>query len=483
MSRVASLVVAGLSGDAGKTLVSLAITLALRERGLDVRPFKKGPDYIDAAWLSWAAGRPARNLDTWMAGFDVACAAFSGHATPVGMNLVEGNRGLFDGVDPAGTHSTAELAKALAAPVVLVLDARKATTTLAATVLGCQAFDPALRIGGVVLNRVAGSRHEGVCRQAIEAKCGVPVLGVIPRLPADVGLPGRHLGLVTPAEHPAVDALRGQALETARRYLDLDALLAIAASAAPGAGAPLQSERAGAVAVGAQGERVRVGVVRDSAFSFYYPENLEALEDAGAVLVAVSSLTDDALPADLDALYIGGGFPETHAPRIAANRQLLQAIRDAAARQLPVYAECGGLMLLAQGLTFRGTRHAMAGVLAFDVEVGERPQGHGYTALLVDGDNPFFRLGTTLRGHEFHYSRPVPVGARLEASASCRTACAVRRGTGCGDGRDGVIVHNVFAAYTHLHALATPEWAPGVVAAARRYRATPREAGIEPSES
>lgn len=466
------LVLAGLSGDAGKTLVSLGVALAVRGRGIDVAAFKRGPDFIDTAWLSCACGRPARNLDTWMAGFERVVESFHHHASPAGFNLVEGSRGLYDGVDVEGTHSTAELAKALQARVVLVVDARKATRTLAACVLGCQMFDPEARIAGVILNRIVGGRHLDVARRAVETRCRIPVVGAIPRLPEGELLPARHLGLVTPEEHPAREQVWQTAL-TVARHLDIDALLRIAADApalpreeSPSSFSLVPNDRMGARI---SGDRPRVGYLRDSAFSFYYPENLEALEAAGAFLVPVSSLSGDALPPDLDALYIGGGFPETHAAALASNRALLDSLARMAAAGLPVYAECGGLMLLSRTLSYRGDRHRMAGVLPVEVEVHERPQGHGYAWLSVDGDNPFFTPGTVLTGHEFHYSR---IAGTAENNAVLRdmTACAVHRGTGCGGGRDALVVHNVWASYAHLHALGTPEWAPAMVRAARRYR-------------
>jgi cobyrinic acid a,c-diamide synthase len=497
-SEAQTLVVAGLSGDSGKTLVSLALLLALRERGIPVRAFKKGPDYIDAAWLSWGAGHPARNLDTWLAGFQAVRDSFAAHATTDGVNLVEGNRGLFDGVDPEGTHSTAELAKALVpeltwvdhvrsgrngaeapfygpahgqpnrapglgAPVLLVVDARKATRTLAACVLGCQTLDPALRFSGVVLNRVAGGRHESVARRAIEDACGVKVVGVIPRL--DEGaLPGRHLGLVPPEEHPDIARVRALAASVAADHLDVDAIVGPRQdrSSAPPCPAEWPTTRPAA-------HDATVAYLRDSAFNFYYPDNLEALEAAGAELVPVSSLSAAELPARIDALYIGGGFPETHGARLASNRPLLASIRRAAAEGLPIYAECGGLVLLARSVGYRGERHEMCGVLPFDVEVCDRPQGHGYARVVVDRPNPFFPLGATLKGHEFHYSRlaVAPGGTPGLADA---TACAVERGTGCGSGRDGLVVNNVWAGYVHLHASATPDWARGVVRAASRFK-------------
>jgi cobyrinic acid a,c-diamide synthase len=454
------LVIAGLSGDAGKTLVSVALAVILRDRGVPVCAFKKGPDYIDAAWLTWATGHPARNLDTYLMGGDLARRSFVEHATGDGVNIIEGNRGVYDGGDARGTHSTAQLAKLLGAPVVLVVDGAKVTRTAAACVLGCQALDPDVRFAGVILNRVAGSRHERVLREAIEATCEVPVLGAIPRSDARL-LPGRHLGLVTPEEHPETAEL-GRQLRVAAQSLDVDRLLAMARQAPMMEGPALD----GPVPRGEPESLVlpaRIGFLLDSAFTFYYPENLEALECAGARLVPISALTSAEVPADLDALYIGGGFPETHAAALASNAPFLSSLRRAAERGLPVYAECGGLMLLSRAFWWQQRKYPMAGVLPFEVEMLATPHGHGYTQLVVDGPNPFFAEGTALKGHEFHYSRALAGPDRVP------TACAVVRGTGCFAGRDAVVVHQTLASYTHLHALATPQWAAGVMGAARRF--------------
>lgn len=453
------LVVAGLSGESGKTLVTLALSLEARRRDLPVRAFKKGPDYIDAAWLEWASGKPARNLDTHLMGFEQAASSFAWHGISSGLNLVEGNRGLFDGLDARGTHSTAELAKALHAPVVLVIDATKVTRTVAALVLGCQKLDPELRIAGVIVNRAGTSRHARIIREAIETVCGIPVLGVIPRASPDALLSTRHLGLVTPREQHGHESLIRNLSEFVGRYLEFDRLVEISQHAGP---VPIPAMPQPAVASAAG---LTIGYVTDSAFSFYYPENIEALHAAGATVAPISALSAASLPDDLDTLYIGGGFPETHAQLLSNNTGFLASIRQAAQAGLPVYAECGGLMLLSRALIWRGTKYPMAGVFPFDVQVFDSPQGHGYTELLVDTANPFFPVGARLKGHEFHYSRIVP-----ETHVS-PTACAVLRGTGCFTGRDAVLAGNVYAAYTHLHALATPDWARGIIGAARSAKA------------
>jgi cobyrinic acid a,c-diamide synthase len=466
-TAVPRIVVAGLSGDSGKTLVALALLLAARERGLSVRGFKKGPDFIDAAWLSWASRAPARNLDTFLTTPDGAARTFARHAArqPAGpiaaLNVIEGNRGLFDGTDAEGTHSTAALAKLLGAPVVLVINARKMTATAAALVRGCQATDPGLSLAGVVLNQVAGRRHADVAREAIERACGVPVLGVIPRVDEPDLLPGRHLGLVPPAEHSRIGGAAEALRQIAREHLDVDRLLACAGGSP--SGVVDEPPQDGGRAPRAPSERVTIGYVSDPAFSFYYPENLEALEARGATLVPLSSLAGSSLPPGLSALYIGGGFPEAHAAAIAENRAFLGSLRASARGGLPIFAECGGLMLLANAFSWQGRRYPMAGVIPVDVEVMDAPQGHGYLVLSVDRANPFFQVGLELRAHEFHYSRIV--------GPPPDTVCGVLRGTGCGGGRDAIVVDQVWASYAHLHAAGAPAWADGMIRAARGYRA------------
>lgn len=459
------LLVAGLSGGSGKTIVSMGLLLLLRRAGVQVRAFKKGPDYIDPAWLSWASGAAARNLDAFLMGAERVRASFAQNATAKGINLIEGNRGLFDGFDAAGTHSSAVLAKTLSVPVILVVDATKMTRTAAALVLGCQKLDPGVSIGAVVLNNVNGRRHEQVLRAAIESACSIPVIGALPRSAANP-LPERHLGLVPPGEHGGMQEAEANIIQLLEGRIDLEALLAIARSAPP---LEVQAEERRALP---DARSLRIGYLKDSAFSFYYPENLEQLECSGAELAAVSALDAGSLPADLDALYIGGGFPETHAGDLSANAGFLRSLCDAAQNGLPIYAECGGLMLLARCFVWKGTRYPMANVFPFDIELCDAPQGHGYSELRVDAPNPFFPEGSILRGHEFHYSHIA------EPPQGLRTACAVLRGTGCFPRRDYVVRRNVMAGYTHIHAAATPEWAAGIVSAAVSFHS--RRAQLQP---
>lgn len=456
---VPRLVLAAPRGRAGKTSIAIGLLAAWRRQGVDVLPFKKGPDFIDAAWLAQAAGRPCHNLDAFLLGFEGTCSSFrervAGHRQAVA--VIEGNMGLYDGLDLAGSGSTAELAKALAAPVVVIIDVTRQTRTAAAVVKGLQVFDRAVPIVGVILNRVARSRQEILVRTAIEQHCGLPVLGAVPRV-ENPYLGERHLGLVPPVEHRAAVEAVNFLGELAEKYLDLPALHEVATAAPP---LPLEDQNPRKAAPGTRPKDVRIGVIRDAAFQFYYPENLEALERQGAELVEISALTSPCLPA-VDALYIGGGFPETQAAALAANASFRASLRQAVERGMPVYAECGGLMYLGESLLLAGVSYPMVGVFPVSFTVERRPQGHGYTVLEVQEANPYFPLGTVLRGHEFHYSRPRP-------RQSLPLAFRVRRGAGF-DGRgDGLVYKNTLACYTHLHALGTPQWAERLVSQARRY--------------
>jgi cobyrinic acid a,c-diamide synthase len=457
------IVIAGMGGDSGKTLLSLGLLSSWRRDGLRIASFKKGPDYIDAAWLSRLSGTVCRNLDTFLMGETEVQSSFLTHSRDVDVALVEGNRGLFDGIDARGRHSSAELAKLIDAPVLLVLGVRKVTRTVAASLLGCRTLDPDLPIAGVVLNRVAGARHEKVVRESVESICGIQVIGALPVLSEGGLLPDRHLGLVTPAENDRVSEMEERLAGIIAQYVDCAAVLEMA-RAAPLVDLSAAAGRVGAAGQSRAGEGVCIGYFSDSAFTFYYPENLEALTALGARLVPISSLQPGQLPADIHALYIGGGFPETHASRIAGNGELLESVAQAVDQGLPVYAECGGLIYLAETLKWQGREYRMAGVLPVTVELDERPAGHGYCRVAVDGENPFFPVGMELTGHEFHYSRVV------EQGGDAGTVFRIVRGTGARQGRGGLVRKNVLATYLHLHARGTPAWARGVVRAAQRFR-------------
>lgn len=454
------LLLAALRGGAGKTTLTLGLLAAWRAQGKRVVPFKKGPDYIDPAWHALAAENPSHNLDPFLMEGDQIRGLVYHYAEAAAALLIEGNRGLFDGLDAQGTYSTAELAKLLATPVVLVVDCTMTTRTVAALVLGCQHFDPQVNLAGVILNQVARPRHEAILRASIEQYCGIPVLGAVPRLKCAV-FPERHMGLVPPPEHRAAIRAVQAAQELAERYLDLGGLWR-AASQAP----PLLENAHPLYPLPESSTPVTVGIVRDAAFQFYYPENLEALEQAGARLVFLNALKDPGLPPDLDGLYLGGGFPETNAPGLAANAGFRESVHRAAEGGLPIYAECGGLMYLGRTIqTLQGESYPMVGLLPYDFLMGKSPQGHGYTILEVVGDNPYFPRGTRLKGHEFHYSRLHP-----EPGPDVPLAFHMTRGAGISGQRDGFVYKNVLATYTHLHALGALEWAPALVRQARLHQ-------------
>ncbi|MDA8172243.1 MAG: cobyrinate a,c-diamide synthase [Nitrospiraceae bacterium] len=475
MNRSPRVVVAGLKGGSGKTTLSLGLLGAFRQRGLKPLAFKKGPDYIDAAWLAAASGAPCYNLDPFLIGEENILPSYISRAAGADICLIEGNRGIFDGMDLQGSQSTARLAELLKAPVVLVMDASKMTRTAAALVLGIMKFDPGLALGGVVLNQVAGARHEAMLRGSIERYTGLNVLGAIPRFKNQGGPDGggllseRHMGLLAYQEHPEAQGAIETAVRLITKSVDVEGILRIARSAPPIRAAGESVKTTGRrAATKRSGAGVVIGVLRDSAFQFYYPENLEALEALGAGLKILSPLSEKGPLPDMDALYVGGGFPETHAVELSRNRAFLRALKGRIEQGLPVYAECGGLMYLASHIELNGGRFPMAGVFPFGITLEKRPVAHGYSVARVCAKNAFYPRGAVLRGHEFHYSNP----ARLAGKAlpGVEFALKMERGTGIEGGMDGLVYKNVFATYTHTHALGTPEWARGMLAAAKNFR-------------
>lgn len=451
------LVISGSGGDSGKTLATLGLINAWRREGTPVQPFKKGPDYIDPAWLTRAAGRQTRNLDSFLMGRNTVLRSFSAHVIGNGVNLIEGNRGLHDGEDATGSHSTAVLARILRAPLVIMLPVVKVTRTAAAFVLGMKLLDPDVELAGVILNQVAGPRHERLIRQAIEEITGIPVLGAIPKI-TDIPLTGRHLGLVTPEEHEFADEAIDRSGDIVRQYVDIQRLREIA-FACPAFETEEPEDRQ--TSLPKMERHVRIGVFTGPAFTFYYPENLEALRSAGAELLFIDPLIDRDIP-QIDALYIGGGFPETHCRELTRNEELKAQIRRASKSGLPIWAECGGLMFLARSILWKGDRYEMANVFPIDIEIGKKPVGHGYSTIVCEKSNPFFPVGSRIKGHEFHYSK-ITQGQSLE------TVFHVERGVGVGDKRDGILIDRTMALYTHIHAEATPGWAEGMVNAAEDY--------------
>ncbi|WP_240910220.1 cobyrinate a,c-diamide synthase [Desulfopila sp. IMCC35008] len=452
------LVVAGLAGGSGKSVVSVGLTAVFASAGKEVVPFKKGPDYIDAGWLQLAAGRKCYNLDPYLVDEEILQNSFIRNSAEAEIALLEGNRGLYDGVTADGGYSTADLAILLDLPVLLVVNCTKTTRTVAAMVLGCMKLDERIKIKGVVLNHVATNRQRRLVSEAVEKYTGVPVLGVIPRMERDI-FPMRHLGMIPYQEYNnsggALDFLK----ETVSENVDIDRIESIMK--------PIGTTFNSSLSVRSEftGEKVKIGIMQDAAFQFYYSENLEALEREGAEIIPLNALADKELP-PLDGLYIGGGFPETSARELAANESFRASVKQAAEDGLPIYAECGGLIYLGESLEQEGVVYPLAGVFPARFGMSPKPQAHGYSVFTVEEENPFYPVGTEVKGHEFRYSTVL----KWSWSTDTRLTLRVERGKGFFDKRDGLCRKNVLALYTHVHADGTPTWAKGLVDKCRACR-------------
>jgi cobyrinic acid a,c-diamide synthase len=437
-----------LRGSSGKTIVSLGTIIALRNKGIDILPFKKGPDYIDAAWLSKAAANTCRHLDLYLMGENGVKNAYCTNILPEYISVIEGNRGLYDGVDIYGTYSTAKIAILLEIPVILIIDCTKITNTATSLVLGCQVYDSTTPIHGIILNNVAGKRHGDVITQSIEHNTSLPVLGQIPNI--DITLPERHLGLTTVSEINDFEEKLIFLGETVEKYINIDKLLDIAKSAPQ---LFIERKPSKVNAKRSENSKIRLGIIKDSAFQFYYPENLEALENEGAIIIEFDSMKDDEVK-NIDLLYIAGGFPEVHAEKISNNKRFRGSIKRLAEKGLPIYGECGAVIYLGEKVYYQNKIFEMCGVFPMDFKLQKKPAGHGYTEVEVDKDNPFFEKGMIIRGHEFHYS--VPINWNNE---KINTSLKVKKGYGFDGQRDGIYKNNVFATYTHVHASGTENWA------------------------
>jgi cobyrinic acid a,c-diamide synthase len=451
---MAYLLISAAHKSSGKTMVSVGLAAAFGARGLRVQPFKKGPDYIDPMWLARAGGRPCYNLDFNTQTETEVRALFTRHAGPVDLSLIEGNKGLHDGVDLEGRDSTAALAKLIGAPVVLIIDVTGITRGVAPMVLGNQIFDRDVTIGGVILNRVASARQESKLRQAVERYTDVPVIGAIGR-DSTLLVKERHLGLTTPDEMATLDEMISRLRLAVERGVDLDRALEIARGASviqlPGAGSAQPSTFAGAQRTTAVKPDLRIAVARDTAFSFYYPDDLEALEEAGAELVFFDTLRDTQLP-QANGLFIGGGFPEMQMPALAANKGLRAQVRQAAEAGLPIYAECGGLMYLTRSIAWGSEVHEMVGFIQAETVMHAKPQGRGLVVLEETDTSPWPRADKPPSGgdrpripaHEFHYA------ALERVDPATRFAYRVIRGHGIDGRHDGIVKGNVLGSFSHL---------------------------------
>lgn len=489
--KIDRLLVSAAHKSSGKTTISLGLCAAFSAQGVRVQPFKKGPDYIDPMWLARAAGRDCFNLDAYLMDDAALVRCFSDALRDAQLAIVEGNKGLYDGLALDGSNSNAALAMRLALPVLLVLDARGMTRGIAPLILGYQAFEPGIRIGGVILNRLGGARHEAKLRAVIEHYTDVPVLGAVAE-DERLAVTERHLGLMPCAE---VDDVQERVAEIGcivGAQVDLTRVRALAASAddlpvyvraASGAGcaavvAPLRADVAMPTSPKPpRGAPLRIAIARDRAFGFYYADDLAALEAAGAQLLPFDTLQDEALPAAIDGLFIGGGFPEACLDALEANATLRAAVRDALAAGLPAYAECGGLMYLARSITWRGRTAQMVGAIPADALMHARPQGRGYVHLRETAAMPWpaaagaqrgavagVNLGPTLRCHEFHHS------SLVNLDPDVAFAYRVERGQGVDGENDGIVRGNLLASYAHLRSAAGTHWAPRFIAFARAWR-------------
>jgi len=460
------LVIAGTSSGVGKTTVTLAILAALRQRGRRVQAFKAGPDFIDPSHHRAATGRASRNLDGWMLGADRNREIFTRAAMDADISVIEGMMGLFDGSSPMNEiGSTAELAKQLDAPVLLVIDGSAMARSAAAMVSGYAQFDPALRVAGVIFNRVGSEGHYKLLKEAVERETAVAVVGYF-RPDQAVTIADRHLGLVTAMEQ-GTGALYDRLGTAAADTIDLDRVEALAAECGELAVLP-QPQRA------CQQSPVRIGIARDQAFCFYYPENLELLEAEGAELVPFSPLGDESLPENLSMLYLGGGYPELHGTTLAGNVAMRTAIREFAERGGTIYAECGGMMYLTQSIRdFEGTSHDMVGLFPAEAVMRKPGLTLGYRTVEVAQPCILGASGMTARGHEFHYSTLVSKGPLTYA-------CGLADVRGESKGPDGLSIGNVVALYTHLHLSSQPQIAASLVASARRTaeRASAHQGGM-----
>ena len=457
------LYIAAAHKSSGKTSVSIGLTAALVRKGLAVQTFKKGPDYIDPLWLTRAAGRPCYNLDFFTQTHAEIANTFASGREDTDISLIEGNKGLFDGVDVEGSDSNAALATMLGAPVVLVIDTGGMTRGIAPLIRGYLDFDPRVNIAGVILNKVGGARHEAKLRAALKLYTDIEVLGAIGRDSA-LEIPERHLGLVPANEaggSGTADSVISRLANAVSKSVDLERIIDISKTAGLPSG--LSGATTGPRDLPPTRSTIRIAIARDAAFGFYYQDDIEAFEQAGAELVPFDTLNDAHLP-DAEGLFIGGGFPETHLDALSTNESLLKDIRQALAEGMPAYAECGGLMYLSRSIEWRGKKRDMVGTVPADVLVGTRPEGRGYMVVEETTNSPWppapANTGSA-RVHEFHYARLENLDGQFDF------AHKVLRGTGIDGNHDGLVIGNLLAGFAHHRNTGTNPWVERFVAFVR----------------
>jgi cobyrinic acid a,c-diamide synthase len=439
MIRTPRIVIAGTHSGVGKTTIATALMAAYSSRGLRVQPFKIGPDFIDPGFHQVACGRVSRNLDGWMLSRSANLQIFERASADADLAIIEGVMGLFDGRSASADEgSTAEMAKCLGAPVVLVVDASAMARSAAALVHGFETFDADLQLTGVLLNRIGGARHADLLRDSVGAYCRSTPIGFLPRS-EKIALPSRHLGLTLAAEALTAECL-SEMVAWVEKHIDLDTLLALARERSP--------VLATSPAPQAQPARpkVRIAVARDAAFCFYYQDNLDLLAESGAELVEFSPMCDRELPAEIGGLYLGGGYPELHAAQLSGNRSMIESICRFARAGAPVYAECGGFMYLTEAIVeLDGSQHPMAGLFPTRARMQSRFAALGYIQPESDDDGLWLKSGEALRGHQFRYSAIDPMPAEI---------CRAYRSPA-----EGYRIHSVLGSYIHLHFSSCPGFA------------------------
>jgi len=455
-----AIVIAGTTSGVGKTTVATGLMGALRQKGLKVQPFKTGPDYIDPSYHSWVTGEPSRNLDTWLLSGDAVLELFSRAMAGKDIAVIEGVMGLYDGHSSVNDEgSTAELAKLLGAPVLLVVDSRKGARSLAAMVSGYKAFDAALNLGGVILNGIGSDDHLRLCREAIEHYTNTAVLGYLPRRES-LSLPERHLGLIPTVEGTASGEFLKSLVEQCQATFNIPEILRLSEQAKVPKAKPALFPQEPKPAL------ARIAVAKDKAFSFYYQDSLDLLGAWGAELAPFSPLQDKELPQGISGLYMGGGFPELYAAELADNKSIKDAIKTAAGGGMPVYAECGGLMYLGRSIRdLEGNEYTMAGAIPVASQIDSPRLSLGYRTVQALGDGPMLRRGETVRGHEFHWSV-------LEKNADMPNAYSI---VDKGKRREGFHKGNLLASYIHLHLGSLPSMAGRFVENCRRFQESKEE--------
>lgn len=456
--------------SSGKTTVSIGLCAALNERGLTVQAFKKGPDYIDPMWLASASGRDCYNLDFFTMQHDEIKQSFDRFNHDADISIIEGNKGLYDGLDLDGSNSNAALATLIDAPVVLVLDARGMTRGIAPLILGYQAFDKNINIAGIILNQLGGSRHEGKLRRVIEHYTDVNVIGAIHRH-EEMAIVERHLGLVPSNESDSAASYIANISKHIKDSVDLHQFIEIAKSA-PDSCQPN-------TVFSNTTTHCRIAVARDAAFGFYYASDINAMRDAGAEIVEFDTLNDTALPDSIDGLFIGGGFPESAMQQLEDNQSMRKSIHDAIESGLPTYAECGGMMYLSQSIEWNGQHNTMVGIIPGDTVMHKKPQGRGYVRIKESKNFIWPKLeadsSNQHQAHEFHYSSL----EHFHLNNAFQAAYEMKRGHGINGEFDGIMYKNMLACYAHQRNVESNPWVERFIQFILINKSSNNHAGIE----